>query len=37
MVSKTRFRTISMGGIEEGIRNTMEVDSSAAEMATKST
>jgi len=26
-----------MGGIEEGIRNTMEVDSSAAEMATKST
>jgi hypothetical protein len=36
-MSKTRSGTISLGGVEDGIRTTMEVDSSVAEVATKST
>ncbi len=35
--SKTRFGIVSMGGTEEGIKTTMEVDSIATRMATKST
>jgi hypothetical protein len=36
MSSKTRFGTISMGGVEEGTRTMMEVDSIVVKVITKS-
>jgi hypothetical protein len=37
MPSKTKFNTISMGGVKKGTITTMEVDSIVIEVATKST
>lgn len=36
-MSRTRYGTIDMGGIEEGIETIMEVDSIATKVATQST
>jgi hypothetical protein len=37
MLSRTKFRTISIGGVKEGTETMMEVDSIVVEVATKST
>jgi hypothetical protein len=37
MTSRTKFKTVNMGGVEKGTRTTMEVDPIVAEVATEST